>query len=122
MTIPGFSAETALHERSGHYRMAASCVGGSGVRVDPAQFLLPDGGFCRPFCGPCRSMPEVGPGLWRFCLTPSCEERYVRCSPPPPPSPCPPGWRWTSGPRNCPTCCRDLGGGLAQCTQPLCVP
>ncbi len=34
---------------------------------------------------------------------------------------CGSGWTWTGGPSYCPTCCRDLGNGLSQCKQPLCV-
>lgn len=74
MTMPGFTAEASLQKTNGRYRLAVNRAGGASTRVGPAQFLLPDGDFCRPSCGPCRVIPEAGPGLWRLCLTRSCEE------------------------------------------------
>lgn len=34
---------------------------------------------CRPRCGPCRPMPEEGPGRFRVCITRDCDADIRRC-------------------------------------------
>ena len=34
---------------------------------------------CRPQCSPCQPEPDLGSGLWRACLNPSCEITDLRC-------------------------------------------
>jgi hypothetical protein len=125
MTMPGFTAEASLYRPGAHYRGTVT-FGQTEGTLQPAQ----DANClarCRAACNLSCS------GLFgrerAMCIRECRLECLDICSappppppPPPPPSPCPPGWQWVSGPPNCPTCCRDLGGGLTQCAQPLCTP
>src|SRR5215208_1726535 len=109
MAVPNFTAERSLYHTSAHYRGIASFG-----RVEGTVQLAQDPGClarCQNSCVPgCFDLVGTARGA---CLRLCRLECLEVCPPlPPPPSPCPQGWRWVSGPFNCPTCCRDLGGGL----------
>jgi hypothetical protein len=122
MAMPNFTAERSLYRTSAHYRGSAT----SGRAEATIQLAQDPGCFaqCQDSCVPgCLELVGSARGA---CLRLCRLECLEACPPgppppPPPPSPCPQGWWWASGPFNCPTCCRDLGGGLGQCAQPLCA-
>jgi hypothetical protein len=88
-------------------------------RIGPIR-RCPPPGTCEKASQWCRRGDEKPwCDILRRCM--DCDFEDPPPPPPPPsPNPCPRGWTWVSGPFDCPTCCRDIGGGLSQCTYPLC--
>jgi hypothetical protein len=107
MTLPTLSAEASIY-RTGRYADATGRGRPTASRrnsVSPAAAIYQDGRFvcygevtdtgfidcyplggggeptCRPQCGPCRRMPEEGPGRYRACVTRDCDVIFRRCAP-----------------------------------------
>jgi len=111
VNMPGFTAEASIYRARGHYYQAA----GKAFGQSPRDVRLAQVTDCFRRCfDDCKRKGDTP-------LLQCAAQCHEQCTPAPLPNPCPPGWQWTSGPRDCPTCCRDLGGGLGQCRQPLCL-
>lgn len=131
--IPGFTASSSLYLTVGQYRNASVL---KQAYQDARQTVSPAvAQFCNNTCfrgclRTCSADCGELSGLARAICFQNCrmECRGECCQsqgptvPPPRPNPCPPGWRWVSGPEWCPTCCREFSDGTASCQQPLCAP
>jgi hypothetical protein len=116
MVIPGFTADASLGPAQGRYRGTQEAIA-LATSFHPSQATTSCMSRCRRGCNPLRGRERIR------CLM-DCNEVCDQTSdqgPPPPPSPCRPGWRWVSGPSTCPTCCRGIGD-FEQCEQPFCSP
>ena len=77
--LPGFTAAAGLRPPLQHYATEMSPAGGSAHR--PRSEALPNGGGCRPSCGPCTSSLSFPSGCSEICTTASCDsiERPCTC-------------------------------------------
>jgi hypothetical protein len=115
MAMLGFTAEASLYRTKSHYYQGAKAPSQSQQAVDllVAQGMSWSG---RTECIRRAILRCIqSGGSIQVCA----EGRYSWCE-------CPPGWSLKSGGwccenTFCPKCCVDVGGGVTQCSQPLCT-